>query len=449
MNNDTLFVKNYNKENNLIVKDNLDIYDECDFSFLDILKEKEVEIVSKVEDKCKCTESVNFNVYYDKCNKCLGSGKLLFNCNEVICNHCHGKKMIVKNLCPLCKGEGKIIKKGIVRVKLNNKIKNGDVLTLVGYGKERNGVKGNLYIKVRISDIECFKVENNDVYDKRIIFFNKDDIAKDISKVVETIKGEVKVKSSKEEVYETVRLENQGIDNGNFYVCLHNDLIEIKGKDAFKNILIDKNKTSFYIKESELESDAKCLKCYYFKPINDEEYRYIELEDVNNFKIFKLKENGLKGKNGGLNGDLYLRVFFNEDFKNIDDKLYSYPIKLNKYEINDGKKVLELNKSKINLIFEKKLVQERIVEVDDYGFMINKNDFDKVNFIVNPCEYEVYKVSVKVNKKDKVIYLKDYKKYFYETVSLYNDGLKVILNKKNENVVFDELGNKVIVKVIK
>lgn len=446
---DNLFVKSYNKENNFVVKNNLDIYDECSFSFLDILKEKEIEVVSKVVENCKCVESVNFNVYYDKCNKCLGSGKLFFNGNEVVCNHCHGKKMVVKNVCPLCKGEGKVVKKGIVKVKLNKEIKDGDVLTLIGLGKEGNGIKGNLYIKVRISDKEYFNVKNNDVYDKRVIFFSKEDIAKDVSKAVETIKGSVKVKSGKNDVYETIKLENEGIDNGDFYICLHNDLIEIKGKDVFKNILIDKNRTSFYIKYSELEGNEKCLNCYYFMPINHEEYSYIELEDVNNFKIFKLKEKGLKGKNGGLNGDLYLRVFFNDDFKNIDDKLYSYPVKLNKYEINDGRKFLELNKSKINLIFEKKLSEEKVVEVDDYGFMINKNSFDKVNFIVNPFDYEVFKVSVKVDKKDKIVYLKDYKKYFYETVSLYNEGLKVVLNKRNENVVFDDFGNKVIVKVVK
>ena len=357
--------------------------------------------------------------------------------------------MVVKNVCPLCKGEGKVVKKGLVKVKLNNEIKDGDILTLVGQGKESNGVKGNLYIKVRISDKECFEIKNNDVYDKRIIFFSKDDIAKDVSKVVETVKGNAKIKSNKEEIHEIVKLSNEGIDNGNFYVCLHNDLVAIKGQDVFKNILIDKNKTSFYIKMSELESSIKCLSCYYFKPINDEEFCYVELEDVNNFKIFKLKEKGLKGKNGGLNGDLYLRVFFNDDFKNIDDKLYSYPIKLNKYEINDGKKTLELSKSKINLTFEKKISDERVVSIEDYGFMINKNNFDKVNFIVNPFAYEIYRVSVKADKNDKIIYLKDYKKYFYEIVGLYNEGLKVVLNKKGENIVFDEFGNKIIVKVIK
>ena len=91
------------------------------------------------------------------------------------------------------------------------------------------------------------------------------------------------------------------------------------------------------------------------------------------------------------------------------------------------------------------------VKVDDYGFMLDKNVFSNVCFVVNPFEYEVYKVSVRVNKKDKVIYLKDYKRYFNEEVKVnYSDGLKISLNKKsNKVIVNDDEGNKVIVNVIR
>ena len=44
MNKGNLFVKTYNEQNNIYTKDNLDIYDECSFSYLDILKNKEVEV---------------------------------------------------------------------------------------------------------------------------------------------------------------------------------------------------------------------------------------------------------------------------------------------------------------------------------------------------------------------------------------------------------------------
>ena len=66
----SLFEKEYNKANMINVKSDLDVYDECFFSLLDILKEKEVEIYSKVYVDCKCIDSVNFNSYYDKCDKC-------------------------------------------------------------------------------------------------------------------------------------------------------------------------------------------------------------------------------------------------------------------------------------------------------------------------------------------------------------------------------------------
>lgn len=449
MKKDNLFIEIYNNENFINIKKDLDLYDECSFSYLDILKEKEVEVLSKVVNSCKCFESVNFNTYYDLCDKCRGTGKLSINGNEVVCNHCKGEKKVIKNLCPLCNGEGKIIRRGKVKVKLSKSLKDNDVITVKGAGKESNGLKGDLFIKVKVNDIGCFEIKGNDVYDRRIIEFSKEEIGKGVSKNVETVKGYIKVRSSGEEVNEVVKIDNNGIDDGDFYVCLKNELIAIKGKDVYKNVIINRNMLGFYINKDELDTDKKCLSVYYFKKVNDDNYEYIELEDVNNFKIVKLKEKGLKGKFKGVNGDLYLRVYFDDEFKVIDDKLYSLPIKLTKYEVSEGKKIIEFNKNKISLTFNKNLNEERDIEVNDYGFMLDKNNFDSVIFNVNPFGYEIFKVCVRVSKKDRVIYLKDYKKYFYEEVKLYNEGLKVNLSKKRENIVIDSEGNKVIVRVIK
>ena len=449
MGKNNLFIENYNKENGINIKSNLDIHDECSFSYLDILKEKEVEVISKVVSTCKCCESVNFNTYYDKCEKCNGLGKLFINGNEVVCNHCHGKKKIVKNICPLCAGEGEIIKEGKVKVKLNKTLKNGDVVTVKNKGKESNGIQGDLFIKVIVSDLDCFDIKGNDVYDKRIIAFSKEEISKGVSKTVETVKGSVKVKSNGELINEIVKIDNQGIDEGDYYICLKNERVEIKGDDVYKNVVINKKMLGFYLDREEFASDKKVLTVHYFKKVNSSNFEYIELDDVNNFKVVKLKEKGIEGKYGGLNGDLYLRVYFDDEFKVVDDRLYSYPIKLTKYEINEGKKILEFNKAKVILNFNKNLKEEQIVEVKDMGLMTDKSNFEGVNFIVNPFAYEIYKVSVKASKKDKVIYLKDYKKYFYEEVKLYNEGLKVNLNKKNESELIDDEGNKVIVRVIR
>ena len=66
MREESLFKREYDKANMINIKSDLDIYDECCFSYLDILKEKEVEIISKVYSDCKCITSVNFNLYYKK-----------------------------------------------------------------------------------------------------------------------------------------------------------------------------------------------------------------------------------------------------------------------------------------------------------------------------------------------------------------------------------------------
>lgn len=446
---DNLYIRKYNEANNIQTHDELNIYDECFFSLLDILKEKEVETISKEKVSCKCKSSVNYSTYYDKCNKCNGKGKIFLNGNEVICNHCLGKGSIVKNKCPLCDGEGKVIKNGKVTVKLNKKLKEGDIITIREKGRECNNIRGDLIIKVKINDLECFDIKGNDVYDKRMIHFSKEDISKNVSKRVETVKGFVNVKSSGSNVNEVIKLEKEGIDNGDFYICLENELVEVKGKDVYKNIIIDKDKKGFYFDYSELENNFKYLNISYYKKI-DENKEYVEVNDFNNFKIVKVKHKGLNGKNGGLRGDLYLRVFFSDEFKNIDDELYHYPVRLTRYELMDGKKVMEFNKSKITLNFEKNLKDLKVVEVKDSGYIINNNSFSSLNVAINPFSYDIYEVSVKVNKKDKEIYLSDYKKYFYEEVKKSNDGLKVSLSKKSDNiVVFDGENNRVNIKIIR
>ena len=105
--------------------------------------------------------------------------------------------------------------------------------------------------------------------------------------------------------------------------------------------------------------------------------------------------------------------------------------------------------NKISLSFPKNLDEEKEVEVKEQGFMLDKNECESAVFKLNPFNYDVYKVTVRVSKKDKVIYLQDYKKFFFEEVNLFESGLKVTLNKKKEIVVVDEDGNKVIVKVIR
>lgn len=447
----SLFKTEYDKANGIDIKSELDIYDECNFSLLDILKEKEVEVFCKQYKDCKCVSSANFSTYYTKCDKCEGKGKLVLNGNDIICNHCKGTGKIVKEKCPLCGGVGKIIKKEKILVKLNKTLKEEDIVTIVGKGKEGNDVKGDLFVKVKVEDKECFEIKGNDVYDKRMVGFSKEDLNKKVSKKVETVNGFVNVKSKGEEENEVVKLLGEGIDGGDYYVCLNNELTPLRGEDVYKNVIVNKNALGFYIDRNELINDKKCLMIHYYKRLNELNYEYIDLKEANNFKIVKLKGMGLEGKNGGLSGDLYLRVYFDDEFGMIKDALYRKSVKLGKYEISDGKKVVEFGKEKVTLSFPKNINDEYEVSVKDLGFMINKSVFGDLKVIVNPNEFEVYRVSVRVNKKDKVICLKDYKKYFYEEVRANcSDGLKVFLNKKDSSVVARDLdGNKIIIKIIR
>lgn len=451
MNKESLFKTEYNKANMINVKSDLDIYDECNFSLLDILKEKEVEVLCKQYKDCKCVSSVNFSTYYSRCEKCDGKGKLVLSGNEVLCNHCNGIGRVTKEKCPLCEGEGKVIKKSKVFIKLNKTLKEEDVITVKGKGKIGEDVAGDLFIKVKIEDKDCFEIKNNDVYDKRMIDFSKEELNKGVSKQIETVKGFVSVKSKGEQEKEVVRLVEEGIENGDYYVCLSNELTPLKGEDVYKNVIISEDNLGFYIDKNELISEKRCLTVNYYKKLNELNYEYIDLKEANNFKIVKLKGKGLKGKNGGVNGDLYLRIYFDDEFGVMGDVLHHKGIKLNRYEVSDGKKVVEFNKEKVTLNFPKNISDEYESSVKDLGFIVGKNEFEDAKFIVNPSDNEVYKVSVRVNKRDKVIYIKDYKKYFYEEVKInYNEGLKITLSKKDNCIVVRDVeGNKVIVKVIR
>ena len=58
------------------------------------------------------------------------------NGNVVACNHCHGEKKVVKNVCPICNGEGVVIGRGKVSVKLKKDLKQGDIIVINNKGKE-------------------------------------------------------------------------------------------------------------------------------------------------------------------------------------------------------------------------------------------------------------------------------------------------------------------------
>ena len=77
--------------------------------------------------------------------------------------------------------------------------------------------------------------------------FSQQRFNKNISKKVETIKGFANVKSNGEKLVEIVKLVGEGIDNGDYYVCLNNELAPIKGKDIYKNVIVTKDEFGFYI----------------------------------------------------------------------------------------------------------------------------------------------------------------------------------------------------------
>ena len=134
-----------------------------------------------------------------------------------------------------------------------------------------------------------------------------------MSKTILTPQGYKKVFPTNQLEYEVIKLENCGLSDsknkGDYYVSLKKELPPIKGEDLYSNIILNSEDYKFYLSNLELYSNEKLLTPYYFKPLNDDNFIYVELDKVSSYQLVKLPSLGHKGFNGGSNGDLYLKVF--------------------------------------------------------------------------------------------------------------------------------------------
>lgn len=459
---DSLLKEIYNKANNIVSSENLNIVDDIDFSYLDILKEKTLRVEALQMVPCICKEPTNLHLYYEACDKCEGKGYIKLSGNEVICNKCHANKVINKRKCNICLNKGYYLDKEEVEVKLNNNLKNGDKLVIKGKGILSEGKIGDLIINVKINDFDHYMIDDVDVYQKKVILFSKEDVLKNASKKIETIQGYKSITSKdKEKEYETIKIENAGFKKedkiGDYYVVIKKELTPIKGDNIFKNIIVKEDADIIYLKREDINSNLLLLPVYYFKIGDSDDYISIKNEDIDSYKVIKIQKEGKDGYHGGEKGDLFLKIF-KGDFYYVNEELYDLNIKISKKEILNGKKVIEINEEKTALIIKKDVDKVSYIKVNDLGLITSENKFLPINFRVNPFDFEVYAISLKLKKKDKKIYVQDYKKYFFEEVNYFtsfinlNDYLEInvsLLKKMKNKNVKDKDGNIVVIKILK
>lgn len=108
------------------------------------------------------------------CNFCSGTGNVVkqfgngsfFQMMQVPCETCNGRGFFMVNPCFLCNGSGAKTEMKTLDISLPHGVDNGQFLRMTGMGDFRNGIYGDLIVRVELKPQDGFnKVGNHLVYD--------------------------------------------------------------------------------------------------------------------------------------------------------------------------------------------------------------------------------------------------------------------------------------------
>ncbi len=203
------------------------------------------------------------------CPDCHGSGVFrrtqrtpfgIFS-QSTTCRSCGGEGEVVKEACPKCYGQGFIVKKKKITIKIPGGIDTGHTLRLSGEGEPaRGGPNGDMFVMIHVKPHKLFQRDEDDIYFEFPISFSQAVLGDEIE--IPTLKGKAKLKIPPGTQSETVfRLKGEGIKN-----------IHDHGKgDQYVKVKL-RTPTSLSKKEKELfeelsKSDKKDLKGSFFDKI--------------------------------------------------------------------------------------------------------------------------------------------------------------------------------------
>lgn len=112
------------------------------------------------------------------CSKCKGKGQVGvsrgFMTFVQTCAECSGTGQVIKDKCPKCKGKGYDELSQSVELNIPEGIDNGMSLRVANSGNIlKNGVRGDLFVKVFVQDDEVFVRDGQDVYIEFPVFFTQ------------------------------------------------------------------------------------------------------------------------------------------------------------------------------------------------------------------------------------------------------------------------------------
>jgi molecular chaperone DnaJ len=188
--------------------------------------EKKIKVKRHVNCKtCNGTGAKNGSAL-QSCSNCSGSGQVRKVSNTILgqmmttstCPVCQGEGKIVKEKCGTCYGEGVTPEEEVIPIKIPAGVQDGMQLSMSGKGNmpPRGGMAGDLIILIEEEEHPELKREgNNIIYDLHISFV---DAAMGTSVEVPTIDGKVKIKiDAGTQSGKILRLKDKGIRELNGY----------------------------------------------------------------------------------------------------------------------------------------------------------------------------------------------------------------------------------------
>jgi len=133
------------------------------------------------------------------CSKCGGSGQVvmtqqsLFGMvrNVQVCPDCRGTGKIIKDKCPDCRGEGFITSRKTIEVSIPAGIDDGQAVRIRDKGEPgiNGGPRGDLLVEVQVSGHPSFQRDGYDVYSSVPVSFTQAALGGDIR--INTVDGDV------------------------------------------------------------------------------------------------------------------------------------------------------------------------------------------------------------------------------------------------------------------
>ena len=188
----------------------------------------------KYTRKTSCTPCNGTGGDKQICNTCGGHGVVVKQFGngyytqvvQMTCESCNGVGKITINACNHCKGSGTQNEEKEVEIKLPHGVDNGQFLRLQDLGDFRDGVFGDLIVKVVISKEQEFEKHGNTlVYN---LFFNLDDLKKETFTIPHP-DGNLTLKLPKSiDTSKPLRVRGKGFKNGGVGDLLINQYVKFE-----------------------------------------------------------------------------------------------------------------------------------------------------------------------------------------------------------------------------